>query len=247
MNNNDRSSKVCFVDPSIMKEIIVDETKISKKFKDIKKFVASAQVLLTEEDIKDFLNSKLIEENPSLIGKNINENDIDISTNHFVESINLSKYEFDPSTLNYYRDYVKILKQKSMKLLSIIDELIKDKAGKLKWCTINNVIEQLDLKINKDKDICYEDLMRLVIPTIDNILKLKQILNEANCLDTYLEFSIKKVCESEDYTMYDIFPKKDLQIKQILDQDIPGYVPLSENQKNKIKKSNKIKSYLWSI
>lgn len=219
------------------------ESLLDSSIEDIRKNINNCDVKLTEKQIKEFLNSKLEEENPELkkrreTSKNRNwidlskctQKDIEESSQNFIDELDMVRYTYEPYTLFYYTHYTTILKSKINKLLYVIDGISSNNVSQ-----IEEELNNLDINIIDNK-ILKSDIMRLIIPTIYNIDTLKSKTNEANNLDTYLTNKLSKhyllrrgISEGE------IYPSKSIIMNHLDYDGIPGYVKLSEKQKKKLR------------
>ena len=105
-------------------------------------------------------------------------------------------------------------------------------------------------KTRESKELTKEDIIRLITPTIYNISYLGETVTKANDLSTYLTFKMSKhSLLKNDLSERDIYPTKSLQIKDLYYDYIKGNVPLSDNQRTKLKEEqNKImKNFLKII
>ncbi len=95
--------------------------------------IDSSFVSVTEEQIKEFLNQKFIEEDYPLKYRiehpkpkrdvelsELSDNDIEDAARRFVDELSRKRYEFNPYTLEYFKKYTNILKNKITSLLRII-------------------------------------------------------------------------------------------------------------------------------
>ena len=116
--------------------ITILENILESKIDEIKKKVTNAQIMVSEEQIVEYLGKKFAEEEPELKkriespkprrNRNLIEmNYVDIldSTQEFVDSLNASKYYFEPYTLKYFRVYSSIVRKKALLLLNIIEKI----------------------------------------------------------------------------------------------------------------------------
>lgn len=247
LNNHSSCNNNFYIDPLIMTKIIVDKLKFSMSYENIKEYVKNVEVRITETEIKKYLTKKLESDNPKLkeriINKNyIGENGKEKSVQKFMDKLFILKYSFDPYTLEYLKKYIEILKQKSLMLFDLIDKIQNNRISSWSYNAEeindwNELIEQLnkyDIKINQDGFVYYEDLIRLLTPLIQNVLDLKQKVDEANNLETYLTFKISKNDLYKDgFTEEDYFPKLELQCDDAIYENERGYIPLSDEQMEK--------------
>ncbi len=218
------------------------ESLLDNSIEDIRKNVNNCDIKVTEEKIKEYLNSKLEEENPELKKRretskkrnwiNLSEctqKDIEESSQNFMDELDMVRYTYEPYTFFYYSHYIMILKSKINKLLYVIDGISSNNASK-----IEEELNNLDINIIDNK-ILKSDIIRLIIPTIYNIETLKSKTNEANNLDTYLTNKLSKhYLLKRDISEYEIYPSKSIIMNNLEYEGIPGYVKLTEKQKKKL-------------
>lgn len=252
LNNHSSCNDNFYIDPLIMTKIIVDKLKFSISYETIKEYVKNVEVKITETEIEEYLNKKLESDDPKLkdrvINKNyIGENGKEKSVQKFMDKLFILKYSFDPYTLEYLKKYIEILKQKSLMLFDLIDKIQDNRMSgwyfnEEETNNWNELLEQLnkyDIKINQDGFVYYEDLIRLLAPLIQNVLDLKQKVDEANNLETYLTFKVSKSDLYKDgFTEEDYFPRLELQCDDEIYGNERGYIPLSDEQIEKVSKHN---------
>lgn len=239
-----------YYDSRLLIEIIEDVT--SKSISEIIEEINNSNVNVTYNQIIEHLNNKLINDEPELF-KRIEErkksekimvNDKSIKstiqmTQDFVDSLSLYKYSFNPYTLDYFNKYINIVKSKALLLINIIDKI-----GRKDIKDIRDIIADLDINLNEDGDISKEDISRLIFPTIFNLQKLNTKVDEANNLDTYLSFKISKQSLARNgFVESEIYPNKELQVKNISYDYEWGDVELSENQKQQLRDEMKKNIY----
>lgn len=219
------------------------ESLLDNSIEDIRKNVNNCDIKVTEEQIKEYLNNKLEEENPELkkrreTSKNRNwinlskctQKDIEESSQNFIDELDMVRYTYEPYTLHYYSHYIMILKSKINKLLYVIDGISSNNASQ-----IEEELNNLDINIIDNK-ILKSDIIRLIIPTIYNIETLKSKTNEANNLDTYLTNKLSKhYLLRRGIFEYEIYPSKSIIMNHLDYDGIPGYVKLTEKQKKKLR------------
>ena len=246
-----------YIEPLVMTKIIVDNLQLSMSYNNIIEYIKDAKVNVTEEQIKEYLDKKFELENPELKQKlatrksrtkNICEwtkIEIEVATEEFVDELRASKYFFDSYTLEYFRKYIDILKEKSLKLFYLVDRIQEHKLHgwhfnceqETEWDEIEKQLIDYDIKLNADGNIYYQDLIRLLTPLIQNVLQLKEMLEKANNLETYLDFSVSKHSLYRDgFDESEIYPRRSLQVKDIFFDNKKGYIPLSEKQRAKLRR-----------
>lgn len=231
-------------DASYMIKILEDM--LGKSFEEIKNYIETAKIEVTYEQITEFLDRKLLEEDPELKKRmedrkkaangyhgivdlvNVTEEEIDEAANYFGDQLAADRYTYYPYTTTYFERYTDIVRSKARKLLNIIEKLANKDTE-----SIEKILKDLDVNVDKDGKISKVDLCRLVIPTIANTKMLEQKLKEANNLETYLTFKLSidliyRRGNSED----EYYPSRSLQYFGDLMYYHEDYVELSQNQKD---------------
>lgn len=236
-----------YLDPFILVTILEDVTSIS--FSEQKDFIEAAEVTIKEEDIKQFLDECFERENPELrrrmqeskqqkspvnLGKMTKE-DIEASADKFVDELEASKYMFSPDTLNYFKNYIDILKPKCLLLFDIIEKIANKEIESIKEQLVD-----LDIRLDEVGNISSEDVTRLARPTVYNFCLLSSNVRAANEVSTYLTFCISKDRLYRDgFSSSELYPCSSLQVKKEMYGDMNGYIPLSDFQKKKLEDENR--------
>lgn len=170
------------------------------------------------------------------------EEGIQNASQQFVDELTAIKYQYDSYALEYFKKYIDILKEKSLSLFEIVNKIQNIALGKINdEGEINKIISLLseyDIKILENGNIYYQDLIRLLTPLVENVLELKEKVDSANSLETYLSFKISKHSLYKDgFTEDDIYPKRALQVKAY-EFDTKGYIRLSHKQREALNKEN---------
>ncbi len=220
--------------------ITILENILENKLDEIKNKINNTQVMVSKEQITEYLEKRFAEENPELKSRiespkpkrsrNVAEwtdEDIEASSQEFADSLSVARYYFEPYTLEYFKRYSNIVRNKSLLLLSIIEKL-----GNKNYALIQDLLSELDVQLDKNGNILKEDIIRLITPTVYNIKKLNEKVTKANDLSTYLAFKMSKhSLYKDDISEGEIYPTELLQIKNLYYGDIKGNIPLSNNQK----------------
>ncbi|MGM9835072.1 MAG: hypothetical protein ACI31M_04780 [Bacilli bacterium] len=242
-----------YISPLVMTTIISEELNLSMSIKEVINYIKNARVQITDEEIKKYLKLrfeqddselKIRQENRKKLGKNPTEwtkEDIENASQQFVDDLVSAKYKYDPYTLEYFKKYIDILKEKSLSLCEIVNKIQNIALGKINdENEIKQIIDSLseyDIKILENGNIYYQDVIRLLTPLIENVLALKEKVERANNLETYLNFSVSKHSLYRDgFTEDDIYPKRALQVKNYGFDT--GYIRLSYSQKEQIQKDH---------
>ncbi len=238
-----------YVDPQMIHRMVVDELKLSMSFESIEVFVETCKITLTEEEIENFLDKVMDEEKPTLKeqlnqpykpnSKNILEctkEDIHKAASAFGTEILKSRYVFEPYSLQYFKKYTSILKEKCGTLLEILNDLIKIKDDTIQEEEWDRIID-LDFHINEFGDVYFSDIERLTNAIIYNVSDLYDKVAKGNSVQTYLTCKVSKdsiaragIFESE------IYPSKEVQIKDLYYSYRYEFIALSNSQKETLKK-----------
>lgn len=243
-----------YINPLVMTSIIPEELNFSMSINEVIDYIKNADVQLTEQEIKNYLREKFEQDDSELDMRQKNrkrlngdptkwtEEDIQNASQQFVDDLAAVKYQYDPYTLEYFKKYIDILKEKSLSLFEIVNKIQNIALGKINdEDEINKIIRLLseyDIKILENGNIYYRDLIRLLTPLVENVLELKEKVECANSLETYLSFKISKHSLYKDgFTEDDIYPKRALQVKAY-EFDTKGYIRLSHKQREVLQKEN---------
>lgn len=237
-----------YIDSHIIHRMVVDELRLSMSFKDIEEFVNTCEITITEDEIKDFLDKKMDEEEPTLrkelektykpISSNPlewTEEDIHREARAFGTAILKSRYRFEPYSLQYFKNYISILKEKCKTLFEILEDLAKIKEGTISEEGWNRIVD-LDFHINEYGDIYITDVERLADAIIYNVKDLYEKVTKGNNSETYLTFKESKHRMARDGIFEsEIYPRKEVQIKNEVYGYCKEFIALSDNQKEKLR------------
>lgn len=238
-----------YIDPFIIQMAIVDNLNLAMSYTEIEEFIRIAAITLTSKQIKEYLEQKLVEENPELKKRiekpkskrnnniaELTDQDINNSSQEFIDNLCVARYYFEPYSLEYFNTYISILKVKCQTLFGILSDLFSIKRGKIAL-NQSQVILDLDFHINEVGDIYFADAIRLLDAIIYNVKDLHDKVNQGNKFETYLTFKKSKhqllkdgVFESE------IYPRKEIQIKDLNYAYSKEFIALSEKQKEQLEK-----------
>ena len=227
--------KSSYYNPIIMVHMINKEFNLD--YNTIRKMIKESQIKLNEEDIRTYLNNLLLKDKPDLKDRIDNyvfdSSDLGNITDHFIDLSEYKKYDFDPSILAFYKEYINILKFKCNNIIKIIDGLVDETIPK-------DILKELDINIDENGDILMTDVLRLIEPFIYNFNKLNELVKESNDLKTYYNCKLK---DTEKSNLYLYLSTADLQQKNIDVYDTngneEGCISLTEKQK-KLLRQNKI-------
>ena len=206
--------------------ITILEKIMGKDLDEIKEEVNSLKVTLTDEKIKTYLYEKFQNDASEVKKKVLNDKcDHQDVIERFCDRLLLSKYSFDPHTLDYFSSYSDIVRKKALKLLNII-ELI----GINQVVDIMDSLAELDIVLDFNHNIRGEDIVRLIEPTVYNIGELNKKVDEGNNLSTYFNFKLP------NYPLYrdEMLPSESIFIKDLYHGRIPGNVPISKRQEDEL-------------
>ena len=238
-----------------MIDIIEDEYKMS--IEKLKEKVKNSNIELTSGAIKGFLNESFKKNHYDVLKRNQMKKDFYDPLNHsktspnyvkyfesyinlpslnFYDNLITKKYEYDPETLKFYKDSIDILRKKALLLISIIEKI-----SSIDIVDIKDLLVNLDIALNEAGNIKYEDIIRIIKPTIDIINDLFDKVKIANDLDTYLNVKMSEKALSKTGISYEerrIGPE--LQLKNIEQDNLgfKGYIPLSNNQREILMKKD---------
>lgn len=136
------------------------------------------------------------------------------------EKLDVTRYEFDPYTLKYYKKIIKNLKIKLNMFFDIIDNNI-DK----------DTLEKYDITIKKDK-ILTSDAERMIKPILYCLSDLLKKVDEANNLETYLTNKINlNYIYRNELNEDDVYPSPEIQLNDEIGNQDKEFLPHTEKQK----------------
>ena len=221
--------------------VTILENILGDTLEETKNKINKTQVIVSKEQIIEYLEKTFEEEDPKLkkrienpnpktsgnIFKRMDENTLE---KRYLDSLNVQRYSFEPYALEYFKRYTTIVRNKIFLLLNIIEKI-----GNKDSLSIQNLLEELDIQLDENGNILKEDIIRLITPTIYNIRLLNEKVTEANDLSTYLTFKMSKhSLHRDDWSEGDIYPTESLQIKNLNFDCLKGNVPLSNNQRSEL-------------
>lgn len=197
----------------------------------MKEELPNLKINVDKNQITQFLEQQLQEKDRELYQKinscSYNPDDMEL----IVDNLKLEKYTFEPYSLEYFKRNVMIYREKSLRLFYLITDIIN--AKKKDFLANSSLIDKLnryDIKVDSSGNIYYSDIDRLVNPFVYNLDNMLEKLEEANSLNTYLNFHISKESIYE-YGMDEdeLYPDERLQLNEISDNE-DGFIPLSDKQ-----------------
>ena len=215
-----------YLNPKIMLEILEDV--LVKSFDEIKKEINNITITVTEEEIKKHLDEVFEVENPKLKEKieNLKVGELDLN-----DKIRVSRYRFTSDSLKYYKNYSEIVREKAKKIFEIIEKIANKDCS-----TIVHLLEELDIKLDEDGNVLKVDIVRLILPFIYNYNSLVNKINEANNLNTYLNFKKNEyILARRDVSEEELYPTSYIQIVEQNYWNRPDCIALSEKQKRLIR------------
>ena len=147
-----------------------------------------------------------------------------------------SKYYFEPYSLQYFKRYTTILKEKCRTLCSVLNDINRCKTEVLSE-EAQQRFKDLDFHINSKRNIYFKDAERLADAIIYNVKDLREKVQTGNNPETYLTFkrSIHDLMR-DDVWPCQIYPRKEIQIKDINYAHMSEFIKLSEAQQTQIQK-----------
>lgn len=230
-----------YLEPWLITRIIIDKIKIGMSFVELKRFIKECEITISADEIIEYMDKKRQEKYSQLELQNKTNDKIspvslpedvkeEEKAQYFVNELADYKYRFEPYTLEYFKKYVDILKIKCSSLLKLLEYLDKRKSmeiSKDEW----QAILDLDIRVNEEGNIYWEDINRLSEAMVYNILDLYEKVKKGNNPSTYLDFKISKeklyrdgVFESE------IYPRKELQLNDTIVGSSKEFIALTEKQ-----------------
>ena len=241
-----------YYDPKYIVTIL--ENILGNRLDDIKNEINNVQVVVSKEQITEYLEKKFEEEDPELkrrvesqkhkrnrnTGK-LTDEDIKAYSQKLVDGLNAERYHFEPYTLKYFNKYSNIVKNKVLLLITIIEKI-----GNKDSLSIQDLIKDLDIQLDENGNILKEDIIRLITPTVYNINDLNEKITKANDLSTYLTFKMSlNSLYRDDIREDEIYPTKSLQLKNLYYASIEGNVPLSNNQITELEEQQRDIAKKW--
>lgn len=144
------------------------------------------------------------------------------------------RYLFDAYSLEYFKIYTSILKEKCKTLFEIIEDLFKISKGTITEEGLN-WMRDLDISVNDEGTVSYEDAGRIVNVVVYNVRDLYEKNRQGNNLETYLTFKESRHRLDKDGMFEcEIYPRKEIQIKNLDYDCCRGLLDLSERQKEEL-------------
>lgn len=238
-----------FIDPFIIHTILVDELNLHMSFSEMEKFVNEASITITEDEIKAFLDKKMDEEEPTLRkeieqpSKPIPNNpaewtdeDIKRAGRRLGTSILMARYQFEPYSLQYFKIYTSRLKEKLQSLFSVLDDIDRCKSEELSEASKQR-LKDLDFHINSKGNLFFKDAERLSDAIIYNVKDLSEKIQVGNNPETYLTFKESKHrLMKDDVHECELYPSKEIQIRDRYRSHKPEFIALSEAQQTQVQK-----------
>lgn len=235
-----------FIKPYIIRMMLFDELKLAN----VEDFLKGAEITITEEEVKEFLDEKFEEENPELKRRmeaprtissimnlcKIPIQEIKSSAERFKDEMSAGRYHFEQYSLQYFKTYTFILREKCQTLLSVLNDIENSKSEELSEEAKQRILD-LDFHINEEGNIYFKDAERLADAIIYNIKDLRKKLQAGNNPETYLTFKESRHnLMKDDVWESDIYPSRKIQIKDRIYAYKPEFIALSEAQQTQIQK-----------
>ena len=228
----------CYIDPVVIKMSVVHDLKFMMTYDDLKKFIKEATVKLKDSDIKKYLTDKMDKEHPGLRKRLNDERNYSINDKSHIEKVNDQKiaaaYYYDPYSLNYFKKYILILKQKLIELCNLIDDL-NQLENEEAYNRVKKKLHQLDMRINYKNELYYIDAIRIEEAFVYNFNDFYKKVVIANNLETYYKFKLTKAKVLKECVFEsNLYPKKELQIKDLKYLHDKQFISLSAEQEKKL-------------
>ncbi len=239
-----------YVDPKFMSLYIEDKFGIN--LKQLNEKIMGSKMELDDIDIIMNLRIRFNEKYPDVFDRNKLREDyknkkldnVRISSDYedymndfvfkpevsFKDKLITKEYEFSNLTYECYKQSIDVLKEKSVNLLFIISKLSDKDIEEIK-----SYIKDFDILLNDNLDINEDDVMRLLKPTIYNISKLFELVDNANNYETYVNNKTSRI------SFYEKIPDSRLQVKNLEYDNLnfDGYIALSDRQKEKLSEKDR--------
>ena len=224
-----------YYNTNIIIKLIKENLNLS--YYEINRYIEKADVKLKSNEIKNYLEENYIKKHPGAKERLIryrndkkNENgfrrDKDF-VEMFMLELEFESQMYDPYTLEYFKKYINILKKKCNNLIRIIDGLIDETIPP-------ELLKELDINLDENGNILMDDVLRISKPFIYNFNELKEMVNKANSLETYLNFKISlDDVYRNGFSEDELYPGEKLQDEyaEMFSKSKNGYIPLTEKQK----------------
>jgi len=250
-----------FISPLIIARVIASSIG-PYSFRKLKRICMESSVILMDEEIEKFINSRIEAENPELKQRMFEysrKENVSVfeRAEHTMDVFFLSSKKYDSYTLKYFKHYISILKKKCSILFEIFGSMSKiylRVMNPTNGCDMDSMnrlesyLEKYDIYMKENGMIYYEDFIRLVSPFLYNVTKLLDIVKRANDLSTYLEFSVSlDAVYRSGLNEQDLYPKEELQTWYDDFYNNDGFIPLSEKQQARQKqKASKAFQYFFN-
>lgn len=164
-----------FVDPIVIPSIVAEELKLSMTYNEIVEYVCNAAVNITKEDISEYFED------------NIKSEELPIELFNKIKSL---EETLIPPALKFHEIHINMLKRECIILFSLINKINENKLNKEEVLENNETLKSLlkifGIEINKNGDISYKDLIKLLTLVIQKVIDLVEKVYTVNDLDMYL-------------------------------------------------------------
>lgn len=194
--------------------------------KDIIKQEITRETEIDYNKILEFLNDINTDISEIEIIKFVNE---EYKNNRLDKRQYVSQVNHGLSMRKYYKKYIDIVTKKTIIYYQVLRYILDNKV----FLNLDNILNEIDIKPDKNEYISSYDINRLKNMLIINIRILKYINYESNCINSYFDNypydkNVSVNCE--------IFPIEDLQCKNLYIKD-DTCIDLSEKQKIMLKRN----------
>lgn len=191
--------EVQMIQPDVLLSII--ESELGMSVKELKEHIKNIDIQVTEE----------------ILNKNVDD------------EIKERMGEYAPilSDINFYRNYINIIKNKCLNMITMIDKL-----GNNELFRNDPTLTSLDINIGKKGSLNSEDIIRIIEPTVYNIRKLENMHDIVGVMhNAIIDIVDNNIIEGADFTTL-----SSLSIESL--EDKKGFIPLSKKQKAELKEIN---------
>ena len=168
--------------------ITILENVLGNKLAAIRNEINNTQIVVSKEEnpeLKKRVENPTPKSKENVIGWT--RENVNISSQYIYDILSAKRYQFEPYSLEYFKRYSDIVRNKALLLLNIIEKI-----GNNDGTSIQDLLSEFDIQLAENGDILKEDIIRLIIPTVYNINALNEKVTKANDLSTYLTFKLSK-------------------------------------------------------
>jgi hypothetical protein len=182
-----------------------------KSYEDIKQFISSANIDITENDVESYLLKRAKEDGIDMTpvgtrgtikASELNDELIKKMSDDFGKQLRQGQYKYNGYDLTYFKTYLEIIKRKGIAFCTVVDSLIKGEE--------NPLINDLDIEIIENKISGY-DLKRLKIVILNIYKEIKRKIASSNSMENYEKGVIHlHSLYFDGFTERDLYPSEEL-------------------------------------